>query len=163
MCWDSEFKGYRGLRSVSDLPRWSITRWFRKDLTKHELEQAMGIMKFIVPLMQDPISFQLVTMIMLLDTSDLIENVITHFDVVHTSIQPSEVRILSLIDVMYDSDGAVSPGNKYNDIASDLSQKKLKALEKISRCKEKRFHDIKMLQKHYVHLLRNHCIHSIIV
>ena len=161
-CWDLEFKGYRGLRSVNDLPRRSVTHLFRKDLTKHELEQAMGIMKFIVPLMKDSISFQLITMIMLLDTSNLIENVVTNFDAVYTSIQPSEVRILSLMDVMYDSDEAVSPGNKYNDtnIASSFSQKKSKALEKISRCQEKRFHEIKMLQRHYIQLLRNHCIHS---
>ena len=160
VCWDLEYKGYHGLLSVNDIPRMSATAFFRRDLTKPQLDQIFGIIKFIVPLMKDPICFQLITMIMLLDTSDLIENLVTPLNVVHTSIQPEEVRILSLTDVMYDSDEIPSPGNNDTNLSSNVVRKKSNALEKIRSRNEKRFHEIRLLQKYYTQLLRNRCIHS---
>ena len=162
VCWDLEFKGYHGLLSVNDIPRMSATAFFRKGLTKPQLDHVFEIIKFIVPLMKDPICFQLITMIMLLDTSNLIENLVTPLNVVHTSIQPAEVRILSLADVMYDSDEIPSPWNKCNDtnLSSNVVQKKSNALEEIRSRNEKRFHEIRLLQKYYTQLLRNRCIHS---
>ena len=159
--WDLEFKGYPGLRSVLDIPRLSMNTICCQRLTKSEVHHYYSLMKHVCPLVKDAISFTLITMIMLLDTSNLIEDVVTPLDVIDTSnssIDSREVSTPSSSEVVDDSNGIVSSASECdNNIPQDKKHRETR--ETKAPNKEERFKSIKALQKYYVHLLRNRCVH----
>merc|ERR1719414_1925446 len=75
--WGLEFKNYHGLRNVIDIPQITLDTVMGQCLTSNQLEHYRGMVRYLKPLMEDPICFQLISMVMLLDTSDLSDDVIT--------------------------------------------------------------------------------------
>ena len=71
--WELEFEGYHGLRSVNDIPKIGLDTVCCNRLTRSELDHYNGLLKHIAPLIRDAICFQLMSMIMLLDTSNIID------------------------------------------------------------------------------------------
>ena len=69
--WSLEFKHYHGLKSVLDIPFVSVNTVACNRLNPTQLEQYYGLTKHLQPLMRDTILFHLISMIMLLDTSNL--------------------------------------------------------------------------------------------
>ena len=69
--WGLEFKHYHGLKSVTDIPLVSVDTVACNRFNPTQLEQYYGLIKHLKPLMRDTILFHLISMIMLLDTSDL--------------------------------------------------------------------------------------------
>ena len=69
--WSLEFKHYHGLKSVLDIPFVSVNTVACNRLNPTQLEQYYGLTKHLKPLMGDTILFHLISMIMLLDTSNL--------------------------------------------------------------------------------------------
>ena len=72
--WGLEFKNYHGLRNVIDIPHITLDTVMGRCLTSNQLEHYRGMVRYLKPLMEDSICFQLISMVMLLDTSDLSDN-----------------------------------------------------------------------------------------
>ena len=71
--WYQEFVDYRGLKSVDDLPKMSPNRVCFEKLSRTELEHFLSLIKSVKPLVKDNVCFQLMSLIMMFDTSNLIE------------------------------------------------------------------------------------------
>ena len=69
--WSSEFVNYHGLKSVSDIPFVSVDTVTCQRFNQSQLGHYQSLIKYLKPLMRDTISFQLISMIMLLDTSNI--------------------------------------------------------------------------------------------
>merc|ERR1719367_68449 len=108
-----------------------------KRLTSNQLEHYRGMIGYLKPLMEDPICFQLISMVMLLDTSDLSDDDITS-SVINKG---DDTRNIShhILDT--------NPSTSQNSVTSHL---------RLSQ----RFQEIKSLHKHYVRLFHSRCIHS---
>ena len=155
--WDLDFKGYHGLRSPNEILRISTDKMFRKSLKTHEVDHCNALMKHISPLIREPICYQLISLIMLLDTSNLIEDCVTPLDAIcvpSNRIQPCEVNTPSLLDV-YDDDGFSWP-DVYETIAA--GDKSSVTYGKKRPSVRQRFKEIKELQKYYIDLLRKRCM-----
>ena len=158
--WGQELEGYHGLRSVNDIPRLALNGTIQnlQGMTKCEFDHYHSLMKHICPLVEDATCFLLISVIMLLDISNLIEDGVTPLDVFitsNTSIDPSEVRTPSLSDVFDDGDEITYSAAAY---ITDRKKHCETHGKKKSRMEE-RFHEINALQRHYIHLLRNRCMH----
>ena len=70
--WYLEFKGYHGLQSTKDFPMFTFDDW--ELVTKKQITTLKTSIKELGPLISDTISFYLLTMIMMFDTSDLNES-----------------------------------------------------------------------------------------
>ena len=135
--WGFEFKDYNGLRNVTDIPQISMDTVMGRRLTSNQLEHYRGLIGYLKPLMQDPICFQLISMVMLLDTSDLSDN----DDTTYLKNGTSEKGNTSIPSLETD------PCCMKNTISSNWNV-------------TKRFWEIKSLHKHYVRLFHSRCIHS---
>ena len=82
--WHHEFTGYHGLKSVSDIQFVTTEDVACGRLSQYDLNCCYSLAKRVSTLMANPISFQLITMIMLLDTS--------HFDVADHTIPETQNR-----------------------------------------------------------------------
>ena len=158
--WDLEFKGYHGLESVNDIPKISTVNLCSQGLTKCELDHYYSLMKHICPLVKDAICFQLISMIMLLDTSSLIEDGVSTVDVMDTpnvSTDSREVNAPSLSHVFNDDEGNISATADYDNNIS-IGNNTCKPRENKKASIKERFQEINSLQKHYINLLRNRCM-----
>ena len=72
--WSIEFKNYHGLKSVEDIPFVSVDTVACNRFTPPQLEHYFSLMKYVKPLMRDTVSFHLISMVMLLDTSNLTDD-----------------------------------------------------------------------------------------
>ena len=131
--WDLDFKGYHGLGSVNDIPKLSMIHVCSPSLTRCELDHYYSLMKHVCPLVKDPICFQLLSMIMLLDTSSLIENDAVPLDAIGTSNCPN-----------YPPEVNSSPCSYVVEVKKPRI--------------EERFQEIESLQRHYINLLRKRCM-----
>ena len=115
--------------------------------------------------MANPITYQLITMIMLLDTSTVnnAENTFpetqTRFDEDSSHSSSSfEECVPPLSEVYFGNDTPFQPriqcSGKYVD-SKDLPTMTSNARRKLSA--KERFRSVKMLQDHYMHLLKVHC------
>jgi hypothetical protein len=136
MFWSLDFKNYHGLQTVSDIPYVSINTVSCKRLEEKQLDQYRNLIKYLKPLVKDTICFQLIAMVMLLDTSDLMDYHYTPVDVCTNQI----------------SDGVQAP--------SYALQKRKKSNTYAFRNMEQRFEEINALQKHYIKLFHNRCMYQ---
>ena len=72
--WDQEFKGYHGFNRTDDIKRISMDNICSQRFTKNELDHYYILMKGLCPIVKDEICFQLLSMVMMFDTTDLFEN-----------------------------------------------------------------------------------------
>ena len=79
MLWEHEYNGYHGLRSIDDIHFLTLDMVAKKRLTSYELSHCKSLISSIGQLMENPISFYLLSMIMLLDTSNLEKEYPTFF------------------------------------------------------------------------------------
>ena len=137
--WRQEFVGYHGLQSVSDIPLTTLTIVSCGRLSEYDLECCSSLGKRLAPLMRNPISFQLITMIMLLDTS----NINT------TNLTPSEKQL---------DDDSTQSSSSLEECVPPLREICLRNyLNDTGLTLKERFHGVRTLQDHYMHLLKVHC------
>ena len=163
--WSQEFVGYHGLKSVSDFPFVSTEMIACGRLTPYDLHCCSSLIKRVSPLMANPISYQLITMIMLLDTTNVsntdntVHETQTRFDEDSSHSSSSfEECVPPLSEVYFGNDTPFQPriqcSGKYVD-SKDLTPMTSNARGKLST--KERFRSVKMLRDHYMHLLKVHC------
>ena len=184
--WELEFEGYHGLRSVNDIPKIGLDTVCCKRLTKSELDHYYGLLKHVAPLIRDAICFQLMSMIMLLDTSNII-------DCDDTCLDDIEENEYNALGVYLEDDASSSmprltfdescemkePISSQNNQSICNNEKQVQvqtnqmqsAVERLNASNEKqvqvqtrqkpsaveRFKEITLLQKHYMYLLKTRC------
>ena len=158
--WHHEFTGYHGLKSVSDIQFVTTEDVACGRLSQYDLNCCYSLAKRVSPLMANPISFQLITMIMLLDTS--------HFDVADHTIPETQNRF---------DDDSLQSSSSFEECVPSLSelyfgndisfQPRVECYKEGLTCgknnkrrrqdAKERFQGVKLLQGHYMHLLKVHC------
>ena len=155
--WWLDFEGYHGLRSVDDIIKISFKNVCCERLTKVELTRYYSLLKHVSPLMKNSVCFQLLSMIMLFDTSNLVDiemedipsNIMEHdFECSCSSL--SSTYIGSGLNASKDISQRKYCGNSVADDKCEIPQKKKPGLEE-------RFKEINVLQKHYIELFKTHC------
>ena len=158
--WHHEFTGYHGLKSVSDIQFVTTEDVACGRLSQYDLNCCYSLAKRVSPLMANPISFQLITMIMLLDTShvDVADHTIpetqNRFD--DDSLQSSssfEECVPSLSELYFGNDISFQPRVEcYKEGLTCGKNNKRRRQDA-----KERFQGVKLLQGHYMHLLKVHC------
>ena len=161
--WRQEYVGYHGLKSVSDSSFVSTEMISCGRLTPYDLHCCSSLIKRVSPLMANPISYQLITMIMLLDTTNVsnTENTVheTRFDEDSSHSSSSfEECVPPLSEVYFGNDTPFQPriqcSSKYKD-PTDFTPMTSNARRK--RSTKERFRSVIMLRDHYMHLLKVYC------
>ena len=173
MLWEHEYNGYHGLRSIDDVHLLTLDMLAKKRLTSYELSHCKSLISSMAPLMENPISFYLLSMIMLLDTSNLEKEYPTFFkeglgtkseDSFHLDdeeffknegLHSFTVCVPSLSEAFFGNDEIetkATEGTKRPRLNASNDGKK--------KTFDERFEGIKMLQRHYTILLRNHWKHE---
>ena len=161
--WHHEFTGYHGLKSVSDIQFVTTEDVACGRLSQYDLNCCYSLAKRVSPLMANPISFQLITMIMLLDTTNVsnTENTVheTRFDEDSSHSSSSfEECVPPLSEVYFGNDTPFQPriqcSSKYKD-PTDFTPMTSNARKKFST--KERFRSVIMLRDHYMHLLKVYC------
>ena len=156
--WSLDFEGYRGLRSVDDLVRLTMKNVCCERLTGAELTRYYSLVKHVTPLMQNSVCYQIICMVMLLDTSNLVDiemddipsNLMEHDFECSSSSSPSAYIKSNDVNAIKDTTQRKYGGNsKKDDSFMEMSKKKKPGLEE-------RFKEIKVLQKHYIELLKTY-------
>ena len=161
ICWDLEFNGYHGLRSVNDIPNTRINKLCSQKLTKNQILRCYSLMNHIFPLIKDDTCFKLLTIIVLFDTSGIVSDDVASIDTVSV---PSSSSSLSNVTTSVPSNVMESRGELVvsGSLSNESTTRDRIGCEMVAKKKPKtddRFRDIKELQKYYVHLLKNHCKH----
>ena len=161
--WSQEFIGFHGLKSVSDIPFVSTEDVCCRRLTPYDLHCCSSLIKRVSPLMANPISYQLITMIMLLDTTNVsnTDNTVheTRFDEDSSHSSSSfEECVPPLSEVYFGNDTPFQPriqcSSKYKD-PTDFTP--MTSNVRKQRSTKERFRSVIMLRDHYMHLLKVHC------
>ena len=71
--WYLDFKGYYGFENKSQLPYYSVDNSKWKRLATVQNSRIKDLVKYLRPLMQDTVFFYLLSMLVMLDTSDIEE------------------------------------------------------------------------------------------
>ena len=121
--WSLEFKNFHGLRSVANIPFVSVDTVACNRFSPSQYEEYFNLIEYLKPIMRDTTSFHLISMMMLLDSSNITAD---------CSVSTAQTT------------GA-------NMDCEDLSQNHRATIEK-------RFQDIKAIQKHYSNLFYNHFV-----
>ena len=161
--WELEFEGYHGLRSLDDIPKNSLKYVCCQRLTRSELGHYYSLLRRVVPIVRNPVCFQLFSMILLLDTSNLIDCDSSDDE---SDAEDNENAIDFIED--YDSSKEVIAPDEPVTIngSPSLSEVEDKNREGKSEVQEhqrkkprmdERFKEIRQLQKHYISLLRKLC------
>ena len=157
--WSLDFEGYRGLRSVDDLVRLTMKNVCCERLTGAELTRYYSLVKHVTPLMQNSVCYQIICMVMLLDTSNLVDiemedipsNLMEHDFECSSSSSPSAYIKSNDVNAIKDTtQRKYGRNSKKDDSFMEMSKKKKPGLEE-------RFKEIKVLQKHYIELFKTHC------
>ena len=164
--WELEFEGYHGLRSVNDIPKIGLDTVCCNRLTRSELDHYNGLLKHIAPLIRDAICFQLMSMIMLLDTS----NIIDCDDICSDDIEDNEYNALrvcqeddsspSMPKITFDESSEMKnsyPISSQDNKSSCNNEKQVQVHTKQKPSTAERFKEINTLQKHYMYLLKTRC------
>ena len=148
--WGLEFKDYHGLKSVNDIKFLSSSTLLSLKLTNLQLKNFYKTVNHVFPILQDNICFILISMIMMLDTSNLTE------DDTLTSDGSSPVG---------SSEYTASSSNNFHNMAGnhatgmyDNAASLDPGLQKKKPNIHSRFEEINVLQKQYIHLLRRYCL-----
>ena len=162
--WDLEYRGYHGLQSVNDIPRLNLREGKFQNLhflTETEVDHYFSLMDDVCPLLHDSTCFFLISMVLMLDTGNLIDNDVTPLDEFSASkslIHPNEINAPTLSEALDDSQDCFYPVFSSNTLISKC-KKQHDVFNKKTLTVEKRFREIKILQKNYINLLRNRCLH----
>ena len=172
--WYLEFKGYHGLKCLNNLPFFNIENFCnkaRRDIfSKEQIATANQMIRELTPIVRDSICFYLITMVLMLDTSNLkdkeypAENKNPQY-----SLEPVNLE---------DSQCKTDPSKLQHPVASTLSKtlnevnpvvlssnensSNLSAEEKSEMRSEiqQRFQEITRLRDNYLNLLRTRCKES---
>ena len=159
--WALEFEGYHGLRSANDIPQLHIDHVCGGRLTTSQLEYCHSLLIQVVSVIRDPICFQLISMIMLLDTTDLVDDDDVSHNAMDTEGDPNnfgKAIPISLPEAMEQGDmTGLSASSYYVDKTKEKNQNAELRKKKKPGIKE-RFKEINQLQKFYIILLRKHCM-----
>ena len=159
--WALEFEGYHGLRSVNDIPHLGIDTICCGRLTTSEIEHYQSLLRQVVSVLRDPICFQLISMIMLLDTSSLIDYDDASRNTMDTECKPndfSDVITVTLSEAMEEGDVIGLSASSYYDDKNTVEKRDTELRKNKKPDMEERFKGIKSLQKFYILLLRKHCM-----
>ena len=167
--WEHEYKGYHGLRSVNDVCLLTLEKLTKKRLTSKEVDHCENLISDLTPLIKNPISFYLISMIILLDTSNLEKEYPLLFDAKgHPKVDGGTFSYdkqfctsdaLDLFKACIPSLSEVFIGNDEIAIETDErteSQKTNTSSKNKNKDFEEQFEDIKNLQRHYTMLLHSH-------
>ena len=163
--WRQEFVGFHGLKSVSDIPFVSTEDICCGRLTPYDLHCCSSLIKRVSPLLANPISYQLITMIMLLDTSNVdnsdngvIEQQTGLDEDSNRSSSSFEECVPPLSEVYFGNDTAFQPRIQCSSKCRDPTEfTSMTSNARRKRTTTERFRSVKMLQDHYMHLLKVHC------
>ena len=164
--WDQEFIGYHGFRDVSDIPYTAIEHICANRLTQYDLNCMSTLMKRLTPLMRNPISFQLITMIMMLDTYNILSDDTTFSEANHQSedsfshqqISSFEEYVPPLSEVYFGNDEIFQPkmiSSRKEPNQTDVMLLKIGQRKKLAI--KERFRGVQTLREHYMYLLQVHC------
>ena len=164
--WDQEFIGYHGFRDVSDIPYTAIEHICANRLPQYDLNCMSALMKRLTPLMRNPISFQLITMIMMLDTHNILSDELSLTESKHQSddsfthqpMSSFEEYVPPLSEVYFGNDEIFQPKmissrkepNQTDVMRLTIGQRKKLAIKE-------RFRGVQTLREHYMYLLQVHC------
>ena len=164
--WDQEFIGYHGFRDVSDIPLTAIEHICGNRLSQYNLNCMSTLMNRLTPLMRNPITFQLITMIMMLDTHYILSDDSTLSEAKHQSDDSStrqpmssfEEHVPPLSEVYFGNDeifqqALASSRKEHNQ--GDVMLVTIGQREKIAI--KERFRGVQTLREHYMYLLQVHC------
>ena len=164
--WDQEFIGYHGFRDVSDIPLTAIEHICGNRLPQYDLNCMSTLMKKLTPLMRNPISFQLITMIMMLDTYNILSDDTTFSEANHQSedsfshqqISSFEEYVPPLSEVYFGNDEIFQPNMTSSGQETNQNDVKLLTIGDRKRLLIKeRFRGVQTLREHYMYLLKVHC------
>ena len=172
--WYLEFKGYHGLQCLNDLPFIHVgspaKKWRREKYSKKQMAAVNQIIRELSPILRDSICFYLMTMVLMLDTSNLKdEQYPVKYENPQYSLEPvnldnSQFRTDSSKlqqPVLSTSSGhfnKVEPASLLlNENSSDpLFQEKSEGRLEI----QQRFQEITRLRDNYLNLLQSRCKES---
>ena len=159
--WALEFEGYHGLRSVNDIPHLGLDTVCCGRLSTPEIEHYHSLLRQVVSVLRDPICFHLISIILLLDTSNLYDYDDDARNAMDSECKPndfSEVITVTLSEAMEEGDvSGLSASSSYDD-QNKAQMGDIELRKKKKPCMEERFKEIKSLQKFYILLLRKHCM-----
>ena len=169
LLWEHEYIGYHGLRSIDDIHLMTLEGISKKRLTSNELSHCTRIISNLSKLMENPVSFYLLSMIILLDTSNLKKeyqlvlddndcrknqsNHCNHDETFCKTFTSNSFSncVPSISNVFIGNDDiATEPDETHKDQTIGISNDHKK------KAFEERFKGIKSLQRHYIILLHNH-------
>ena len=155
--WSQEFTGYHGLKSVYDIPFVTIDTVCRKKLSSVEYKHYQQLINYISPIMKDSICYHLISMIMLLDTTNIKDDdcgSLVYENVENTFRNQSKPNFTD-----FDLDQSkVFDLNSDDNVAVDLRSKD-KATNTKRRTTNNAYLEIKTLQRHYIDLFHHRCLH----
>ena len=153
MFWGLEFEGFHGLRSVNDMPKIGLKTLCCKRLASSELKHCQTLLKRISPLVKDAICFQLISMIMLLDTSNVVDcEDDTPADDDGMDNEHNDLEMA--MDTSNNMDSHLMP-SEYD--RNEYKKKQVEVNTKQRLIMPDRFKEINALQKHYINLLKTRC------
>ena len=166
MFWGLEFEGFHGLRSVNDMPKIGLKTLCCKRLASSELKHCQTLLQRISPLVKDAICFQLISMIMLLDTSNVVDcEEDTPADDDRMDNECNEERFSndnvnspSIIEMDMDTSNnmdSYSMPSQYD--RNNYNKNQVQVNTKQRSIMPDRFKEINALQKHYINLLKTRC------
>ena len=157
--WSQEFTGHHGLKSVSDIPFCTTDTVCRMKLSSMQYKHYRQLINYISPIMKDSICFHLISMIMLLDTTNIKDDdsgrLVCEND---TNEATNEFQSKNSLT---ESDWGQSKSFSLISVdhnALDLRSKGIDANNK-RRTKNDSYLEIKTLQRHYIDLFHHRCLH----
>ena len=162
--WELEFVGYHGLRSVDDIPKNSLKYVCCQRLSRSELGHYYSLLRNVTPIVRNPVCFQLFTMILLLDTSNLIDcDSCSDEEAMEDSDDYLEFiddeNIPAIENEQEELNSIHEPSSMSNE--KDHEKKSGKEIQIVHKQKKpnmnERFKEVRQLQKHYISLLRKFC------
>ena len=159
MFWSQEFTGHHGLKSVSDIPFCTTDTVCRMKLSSMQYNHYRQLINYISPIMKDSICFHLISMIMLLDTTNIKdddgERLVYKNDTSEVTSQfQSNDNLAESNRGQLKSFSLISVDNN----ALDLRSKSIVASNKRGTTNNS-YLEIKTLQRHYIDLFHHRCLH----
>ena len=171
--WYLEFKGYHGLQCINDLPYFTLGNVgvkgnASKYCTKKQIANVKSLISELTPLIRDSVTFYLLTMAMMLDTSNLkvawsrLDDESPQYTLVPVNIDDSRQKMdeLRLHDVPVAPNVSTTSAEDSQNIllsngCSDDTHRQQS--NKRKRNIHERFKEIDNLRDIYLHLLKSRC------
>lgn len=158
--WDQEFNGYHGLKSMEAITRISMNGMCGQKLTQTELQHYYTLMSRVCPIVKDEICFQLLSMVIMFDTTAMSED-----DSISFYWDDNSNQSLNSLETAgsTSSSGAInSPWLSISDVntnnAGSGNMAHNESVPEPNTTRHNGFGEIKVLQRHYIYLLRRRCM-----